>query len=203
MKNRDYFKINIIHNKRLLIIIAVLIILAAIITYFGCYSEYEKSFNAKMAELFAENKKAISTASISSDWKTYKNEEYGFQFKYPADWTIDDPGGFNFAIYFHDEKFGTMNVERIVFTGIEFDSLEAVEKEMKAHYLDKNGAEEVLKKQNGVEIITTKNTSFLGFTSAPTENILLFRATNGDFIGIEAFGDASVRQAIYDSFGKI
>lgn len=79
MKNRDYFKINIIHNKRLLIIIAVLIILAAIITYFGCYSEYEKSFNAKMAELFAENKKAISTASISSDWKTYKNEEYDFQ----------------------------------------------------------------------------------------------------------------------------
>ncbi len=27
----------------------------------------------------------------TSDWKTYKNDEYGFQFQYPDNWTVDVP----------------------------------------------------------------------------------------------------------------
>jgi hypothetical protein len=29
------------------------------------------------------------TALDTADWKTYRNEEYGFEFRYPKDYTID------------------------------------------------------------------------------------------------------------------
>jgi hypothetical protein len=41
-----------------------------------------------------EKSSASSTLSQTSDWKTYKNTEYGFEFGYPASWQIepDDTG---------------------------------------------------------------------------------------------------------------
>ena len=33
-----------------------------------------------------------AAASSTADWKTYRNEEYGFEFKYPADWQIYSEG---------------------------------------------------------------------------------------------------------------
>lgn len=30
--------------------------------------------------------------SETADWKIYKNEEYGFELKYPKDWIVDEPG---------------------------------------------------------------------------------------------------------------
>jgi len=31
----------------------------------------------------------IKNQSETADWKTYKNDEYGFEFKYPQDWEVD------------------------------------------------------------------------------------------------------------------
>lgn len=36
------------------------------------------------------NLEAKLPSEIPSDWKTYRNEEYGFEFKYPGDWKVDE-----------------------------------------------------------------------------------------------------------------
>lgn len=56
---------------------------------------------------------ATTTSEIDmSDWKTYRNDEYGFEFKYPKDWTMyqqtEDPM-IKFSVGFH--RFGDTQKE--------------------------------------------------------------------------------------------
>jgi hypothetical protein len=38
---------------------------------------------------------------VLKDWQTYRNDEYGFEFKYPGDWEVDKTSG-----YIHTKEFG-------------------------------------------------------------------------------------------------
>jgi len=42
---------------------------------------------------FPEIKKPEKVEDETADWKTYRNEEYGFEIKYPEDWYINERKG--------------------------------------------------------------------------------------------------------------
>ncbi len=51
----------------------------------------------------------------TSNWKTYRNEEYGFEFKYPEGWEIRDRGDFISLILPVNSKInGTLNILAIL-----------------------------------------------------------------------------------------
>ena len=88
-------------NKKIIlgIIITVVVIGGGFVVYeafkpgsFCCPPE-------KSEEDQEETKESVLEAE-TQDWKTYRNEEYGFEFKYPKDWTADDTSkGAGFATF--------------------------------------------------------------------------------------------------------
>lgn len=60
---------------------------AALFLFFG-----ERPPTEKPAQDATRQEVATSTADIPNNWKTYRNEEYGFAFKYPQEWTVRQDG---------------------------------------------------------------------------------------------------------------
>jgi hypothetical protein len=57
--------------------------------------------------------KFISTSTQTQDisnWKTYRNDEYGFEFKYPENW-VDEGRNIKLQNYFTDQERAVLNIE--------------------------------------------------------------------------------------------
>ena len=68
-------------NKKIIFLIIVVIIAGAGVLG---YRDYQKNK--------AENPGGQTTGIDTNDWLTYRNEEYGFELKYPGDWEVS--GGY-------------------------------------------------------------------------------------------------------------
>lgn len=66
-------------------LLAVIMLCGAIWLGFYFNSEFKKVADIKPVAIAQVNEKVDT-----SDWKTYKNEKYGFEFKYPSDWKQSD-----------------------------------------------------------------------------------------------------------------
>jgi len=56
-----------------------------------------------------------NVATVSADWKTYQDQEYGYQFQYPNDWNLvgdsnSDPDAYNVTIW-KDDGFNKDNIQ--------------------------------------------------------------------------------------------
>src|SRR3989344_3791543 len=69
-------------HKRLLIVAAILIVMVAALVYVV--------LTQKNLSTVVENESQSSSSDETADWKTYRNEEYGFEFRYPEEWTLMD-----------------------------------------------------------------------------------------------------------------
>ena len=80
--------------KKVIIIIIVLVIITVVIGFLALTSNRQEDIRQENnAEVFDDNSTPSSWEIAGIEyWKTYTNEEYGFEFKYPADSEKDIKG---------------------------------------------------------------------------------------------------------------
>lgn len=74
---------------KLVLAVAIIVSLGALLGaagYFWTMPKSEVVINNGIEKEEAQDEKIIEDET--ADWQTYKNEEYGFEFKYPTDWFI-------------------------------------------------------------------------------------------------------------------
>lgn len=82
----DYFAPKVLWT---ILVILLLVVVLGIIAYAYIMKDIERNlYQARTAPTQRSEQSAIP-----ADWKTYRNEEYGFEFKYPSDWKMEpEPG---------------------------------------------------------------------------------------------------------------
>lgn len=66
--------------KKKYIVIAIVVVVALVAVFWG-----RNKVNSPTASL---NGDCLPNNDCIADWQTYKNEQYGFEFQYPKDWSI-------------------------------------------------------------------------------------------------------------------
>jgi hypothetical protein len=56
---------------------------------------------------------AIIASDETASWKTYRNEELGFEFKYPSSWNVISPNVHDFTLSFLSQN-GSLNIQNVV-----------------------------------------------------------------------------------------
>lgn len=86
---------NLPDNKKTIVLWTIVAVLAIIMGYFWVNSAIknlsemgESIGQIQLPEIETPKTEGIILKDETSDWKTYKNDEYGFEIKYPLDWTF-------------------------------------------------------------------------------------------------------------------
>ncbi len=115
--------------KKISIKTGIIIILAAAVVLFGGVYTYQKYANPKSETL---NLKQIQNSNPeTAGWKTYKNDENGYEIKYPNDWDgigIGSYDGSDCSIPFYEfvKRGGTIDGPDLPYTSITLSSIEKI-----------------------------------------------------------------------------
>lgn len=87
-----------------------LLILTIVSIVYGLDQKMDFLWNNK-ADVATSTAETIDTID-TSNWKTYRNEEYGFEFKYPGSWTLEEHYSNSISFYKAETTSGSVAVTK-------------------------------------------------------------------------------------------
>lgn len=118
----------------------------------------------------ANDPSAIPTIDDTADWKTYRNDLYGYEFKYPSDWTLADGKDIGISDMFNYVRI-RKSLKNNEYAEISFDS--SKEK------LDSSGQLVSTTTLDGVEWTNTRFNDGAPGQQAPHDSIFMQTTMNG------------------------
>ncbi len=111
------------------------------------------NYNQPDRDITQEENSDLSRGEALRDWKTYRNEKYGFEFKFPSEWTVIEHIGSNGLTIFNEkEGLGGFDVEII-------NNPEMLTAKQYAQSVIKMNHEGVVKTGVGYDLINSSNNS--------------------------------------------
>jgi hypothetical protein len=154
------------------------------VRYEDLYNEYAPIYD-RIIESIIFNADIIDT----SDWQTYRNDEYGFEFKYPAGWSIVDTDGLKIKLIPPGKSLGYEYNGDIVITVEEPNGLD-----IKSYYNGKDRNNLFTEAEGGIEeffVAGKKATRFSNICCMFPDNQIVIIEFDDKFLGLGAI----------DSFG--
>ena len=91
-------------KKKNIIVLLSIIILAVLAGGFWFVGNQENKKETANSQSVIQEEQEAGNEIDTSDWLTYRNEEYGFEVNYPKDWEYDTIDGITFGDKKHCEK---------------------------------------------------------------------------------------------------
>ncbi|MFC1751685.1 hypothetical protein ACFLY5_00890 [Patescibacteria group bacterium] len=122
------------------VIVAILIITASISAYF-LWPEGEEVVTEDLNKIVPT---AIPADDAMSNWQTYRNEEYGFEVKYPFEWVADRTNNDKRISFYSANKADVQNDFQFTIAIIDSEQWRNTSETMKDYILNKPESSEVM-----------------------------------------------------------
>ena len=169
-----------------IVLIAVIVILVGVVGYFAFVTKSEpiaqQPTSSETKQTSTPQQPSSASINETASWKTYKNDEYGFEVKYPTDWT--SAGGFSDYGGFFYVAFGVANLSEPLATIHVYPNQTTLDKFMKYFdYISVNWKNTTLGGVNAKEAVSIGQNSKQFIFTASVKN------SNGFSLASTVFGD--------------
>lgn len=182
-------KQNFCRHKRIsfYVLLFASLFIVIIITFYLNFASKEPNQIVEQASQITQQEVIAQDEADVSDWKTYRNKEYGFEFGYPPDLFVSSEDAVFFLKFINKNGERVFDLEKHLYAldhptqGKVLSTLDEIASRIYSVYSDSPGFGIEFKNINGIRVLIADGS----YRSNPKNRVILFNTVGGDLIKFE------------------